>query len=111
VLVGVIGFSYLLQPNAWQAWARFLTRSSSGSWGGVGLLIVRCLIATTLVVVAARMEKAMLMRVALIIANPIPGWMALTMLAAIPRLLKEGAIDRPAAEGGPEAVDGATGRE
>jgi len=104
-LIGAaVSVSYLLQPDAWRAWAGLLVAGSGGSWDGKALLIARCVCAVALVLVAARTDRPWLIAVALVVGNPMPGWMALTMLTAIPRLRGRPSPGRPRSESTPAAL-------
>lgn len=82
----IAGLSFALDPDAWQQWITFLLESSTG---GAGTLAVRSLVAVGVVVWAARSHRAWLLPVALLVATPVfAGSPSLTILAAIPRLLR-----------------------
>jgi hypothetical protein len=71
-------------PSAWSNWAAFLWSSSGG--GGLWLPM-RIVAAVTLTIVGARLDKAWLLPVAMLLACPVvAGVSALSILAAMPRL-------------------------
>lgn len=76
--------SLSITPNLWSDWAALLL-SSSGS--GALWLPLRLVAAVALTIVAARIDKAWLLAVAMLLACPVvAGISVLTILAAIPRL-------------------------
>jgi hypothetical protein len=85
--VGVVGLSFVLAPHLWTAWLQFLV---SNHGGGEWLLPLRLVGALGLTVFAARTQRQWLLAPAMLLATPmvVTGWMDLTILAAIPRLLQ-----------------------
>jgi Glycosyltransferase family 87 len=82
--LALIVVSLSIAPGTWSAWAVFLLSSSgsSGPW-----LPMRLVAAVTLTIVGARLDKAWLLAVAMLLACPVvAGVSALSILAAIPRL-------------------------
>ena len=85
-LVGVVAASAALAPDAWVRWVGFLLDSAGTSQGGSALL--RLGPAAVVVVVAARLDRGVLLAPALILAVPIAhGLTPLAILLALPRLL------------------------
>ena len=84
-LAVVVGVSVALDPQAWPRWFEFLASHSGtgGPW-----FIVRFVVATALVVVAARTGRAWLLAPALLLACPVfQAFSPYTVLGAVPRLL------------------------
>jgi hypothetical protein len=75
--------SLSVTPTAWSDWAAFILSSPGGGlW-----LPIRLMAAVTLTIVAARLDKAWLVAVAMLLACPVlAGISALSILASIPRL-------------------------
>jgi hypothetical protein len=90
-LLAVVGISYAVEPDAWRAWVGFLLHSRNAAIDGQTGFVLRCLVASAVVVFGARARQAWLVPVAMVIANPIGVLTMLTMLAAIPRLQAVGA--------------------
>lgn len=89
VIVG--GASYLIDPAAWLAWFAFLGTHLSSVGGPVGSFLipgplVRVPLAIALVVWGARTSRLWTLPAAMVLATPVFGIAAVTMLAAIPRL-------------------------
>jgi hypothetical protein len=83
VAIGLASFA--ISPNAWVDWFQFLTGRAGGSQY---VLPLRFALAVALVVYAAARMRPLLLPIAMLLANPmvLHAEMALTMLAAIPRL-------------------------
>ncbi|MFN2518931.1 MAG: glycosyltransferase 87 family protein [Jatrophihabitantaceae bacterium] len=84
----IAGTSFLLAPNLWFEWVRFLLANKSGSeW----LLPLRLVGAVALTVFGARSSRPWLVAPAMLLATPLvtTGWMSLSILAAIPRLRRD----------------------
>jgi len=87
------GASFVLAPGQWVDWGfRFLATHQ----GGGGPLPYRLVAALVITVVAARRNKAWLLAPAILLASPVlHGFMYLSLLAPIPRLLQQQASSRP----------------
>ena len=84
-LAVVVGVSVALDPQAWPRWFEFL--ASNAGTGGPWFL-VRFVVATALVVFAARTGRAWLLAPALLLACPVfQAFSPYTVLGAVPRLL------------------------
>jgi hypothetical protein len=89
----IVGASVALAPDAWLAWAQFLTHSA-GQGGSSRLL--RLAAAMGVVIWAARTGRAWLLAPALLLACPVLGGLSpLAVLAAIPRLVQFERSERP----------------
>lgn len=88
----VVAVSFVLDPAAWREWIEFLVTSSSG----VDLLLLtRLTLALGVVVFAARCGQSWLVPFGLMLALPHVGAVAvLTVLAAVPRLLRAHPVGR-----------------
>ena len=85
----VAGVSIALTPGDWRAWLDFLTDNATTDAVGDQLappLVVRLPVAVLLTAVASWKDRRWLVPVAMVVATPVAGIAALTMLAAIPRL-------------------------
>jgi Glycosyltransferase family 87 len=83
--LAVAGLSLAIKPELWSDWGAFLLSSS----GGGPWLTVRLVGAVTLTIVGARLDRAWMLAIAMFLACPvIAGVSALTVLAAIPRLMQ-----------------------
>ena len=87
VSVGVVvAVSAAIAPDAWVAWFHFLVDSAGTSKGST--VIVRLCAATVLVVVAARLDRSVLLAPAVILACPALGGLTyFAVLLSVPRLL------------------------
>jgi Glycosyltransferase family 87 len=93
----IAAVSFAVAPHLWVEWARFLlANTGSSQW----FLPLRVCGAVVLTVVAAAKRRSWLLAPAMLLANPVVvhGWMALSLLAAIPRL-RAGYEDRGDAQG------------
>lgn len=103
----VVALSVTADPGAWAAWLELLVGSSS-SPRGAGLP-VRLVLAVLLVVLAARLDRTVLLAPAMVLATPVlDGLTYLALLLAVPRLLardrgvRAGAATAPGVEPGPD---------
>ncbi|WP_181884820.1 glycosyltransferase family 87 protein [Arthrobacter sp. RT-1] len=86
-MAAIVAFtSYLLSPGEWQTWLRFLLGHRDETPDGFAGLVIRCLVATAVVLFGARTGWAWLIAPAMVIASPIFDLPVLTLLTAIPRL-------------------------
>lgn len=90
--LAVVLVSWLLMPTAWHDWYTFLTTNGGGSKVTTGSplappLVYRLPVALALLVWAAHTNRRWGVPVAMVLATPVTGIAAFTMLAAIPRLL------------------------
>jgi hypothetical protein len=86
----VVGVSYLFEPGLWHTWLRFLLEHRDGTPDGRLGFVLRCALAAALVVVAARRNQPWLLAPAVLLASPVlSSYIALTVLAALPRLMGE----------------------
>lgn len=93
--------SYWLAPAEWQAWLEFLLTHRGSAPDGIVGFGLRCLLAATLVLYAARKNLPWLIAPALVISCPIFDFPVLTLLTAIPRLtmLAPDTARRPSEQG------------
>jgi hypothetical protein len=84
----VTAVSVAFDPEAWSRWISFLASSAHGS---TSTLLARAVIALVVVMLAARTQRPWLLPCALLVATPVfAGAPSLTILAAIPRLVRSG---------------------
>lgn len=100
----VLALSYATNPQAWAAWLEFLSTNSEdadvASLPGVPPLWLRLPLALVVTVYAARVSRAWLLAVAMLLATPIVGAGSFALLAAIPRLrLSVNEVHRSAVDG------------
>lgn len=108
LLTAVVGASVAINPRAWPRWVEFL---ASNAGGGGPWFVVRFVVATALVVWAARSGRAWLLAPALLLACPVfSAFSPYTVLGAVPRLLRwqrsQGDGHGPQAEGPEAAAEG-----
>lgn len=99
--------SFAIVPHEWSAWLHFLVAHQGGSQL---FLPIRTAAAVALTVYAARTDRRYLIAVAMLLANPMVyrSEMALTVLAAIPRLRELDRAERSTLQTDRDrAVDGA----
>jgi Glycosyltransferase family 87 len=88
VAVALLALSYTLEPGHWRDWVSLLLEGGDGITDGRTGILLRCLLATALVVVGARKHWPWLIAPAMVLATPVlVSYPALTILAAVPRLL------------------------
>lgn len=112
VTIALAAISAALAPDLWHLWFRLLTNPASfagTAQTSIGpqfdpptwlLLAIELPIAAAITVVAARTDRPWLLPVAMLFANPVFTSNAFVVLAAIPRLLEDGARVRPARASG-----------
>jgi hypothetical protein len=88
----VVAVSYALSPNLWVQWVDFLVEHAASSSSRVGAtaappLLVRLPIALSLLVLTALTDRLWGLPLAMVLVTPVAGIAALTILAAVPRLL------------------------
>lgn len=84
----IVVASYLLDPGQWNDWLQFLVDHRDGTPDSRTSFLLRCALAVLLVVIGARKQWPWLVPPAMVLASPVlVGLIALTMLAAIPRLV------------------------
>ena len=91
VTAAIVVASYAVAPAAWADWLDFLGDHSGRTADPVGTallppLLVRLPVALGLVVWGARSDRRWVLPVAMVLATPVTGIAALTILTAIPRL-------------------------
>lgn len=85
VTLMIAGGSFAIAPGAWRDWLHFL-RSNTGAYPVLWLHVAA---GALLCVVAALVDRRWLLAPAVVLACPVwDGWMTLTILAALPRLLE-----------------------
>lgn len=88
-LAFIVLVSYALEPTQWQSWLRFLLDHRDGTPDSRISFVLRCVLAVLLVVVGARKQWPWLIAPAMVLASPVlVGTIPLTILAAIPRLMR-----------------------
>jgi len=96
VTLAVFATSFAFAPKAWGQWVSFLLDNGSAQSGARGLL-PRSLVAVLATVIAARLGKPWMLAPALLLATPVTaGAASLSILAALPRLLKAARFVAPA---------------
>jgi hypothetical protein len=98
----IAAVSFALTPHQWIDWLRFLTNHEGENQL---MLPLRASLAALLTVYGARRRVPWLIVPAMLLANPMVfhSWMALTLLAGIPRLVRSGAHER-SSDGGDRAL-------
>jgi hypothetical protein len=91
--LGIALASFVITPHHWTAWLHFLLDNQGSNQF---FLPVRVVLSVSLTVLAAIKGRAWLLAPAMLLGNPLVmhSWMALTLLAAIPRLRQVGAARR-----------------
>ena len=94
----VVGVSLVASPELWREWLEFLRENLSGSnavLGGSLLppLVVRAPATLVMVAVGARFDKYWVIPVGMILIAPVFGMGSLAILAGLPRLIHNSAVD------------------
>jgi Glycosyltransferase family 87 len=86
--LAIAAVSFAFAPQLWAEWARFLVANKGSSQWFLPLRVCGAIVLTA---VAAVKRKTWMLPPAILLANPVAvhGWMALTLLAAIPRLRRD----------------------
>lgn len=98
VTAGLVVVSFALMPDQWLAWGRVLADSARLSPTGGSVmppLFARVPLALALTAWAARTDRAWLLPVAMVVAQPDPTWTTAGLLAAIPRLRTGRSLPEP----------------
>jgi len=93
VTAGIAVVSFAVNPAGWFDWIRFLVDNAGGSQF---LLPLRVAVAAALVAYAAVRRWTWVLPIAMLLANPmvLHSEMALSLLAALPRLIRDATWDR-----------------
>ncbi len=96
--LAVVALSAAFAPDLWSRWLHLLAGGSSGGEVAAPVLNVpllpRMLIAVAITAYAARTNRKLLLPVAMCLASPVFGLGNLTLLAAIPRMQRQGGTRR-----------------